>query len=1590
MARPENRQSPPGGATHNAQRTHAQRVEDELQSRISEDDLPLLTRFTQRLWARALEEDLASRDPADDAGATLACWRQFVASNPGEFSIYLHNPVAARDGWKSAHSIVIIAAPDMPFVVDSVLMALSHDGLSTHQLNNIVLGVDRDPDGAIAGLSADMAHANRELLIYAEVDRLDDEQIPRLHEKLTAAMIELRAVVDDFAAMKARIAEEIEQLRQTPPPLPSEALEEGIAFLQWLLSNHFTFLGVREFSYEGGHIRQIGDALGVHRTRPPASERKLADHPARARDFLLAKTLLSFSKSGTKSRVHRPAYPDYVGIKKFDAQGEVVGEIGLSGLYTSRAYMELPENIPSLRSKVANVMARSGLDPNGFDGKVFAQVLATYPRDELFQIDEDQLLETASIITDIHERRRVRVFHRFDPYGLFVTSLVYMPRDLFSTTVRERLYDMLVDIFGAEGGDHDILLSESTLVRVQFTLRIKPGHQVEVDRRSLERQINEMIVDWRTELTEELQAELGARRGRALALKYANAFTAGYQEHFRARTAVHDIEIIESLSSDKPLLTHLYRLPESPREHISLKLFHLGNALPLSDVVPKLEHLGLTVISEHPYTVQRNGAGPVAVHDYELCFEKPLDLGAIAGDFDDAFTNIWHQRAQDDGFNRLILQAGLNWRQVSVIRAYAQYMKQIRFGFSQLFISNTLYRHAELTADLVALFESRLSPDLASDSSDQGQTIAERIRFGLDQVELLNEDRILRRMLELIEATLRTNYYVTDGNGQPRTFLSLKLDPSHINDMPRPKPRFEIFVSAPHFEGVHLRGGSVARGGLRWSDRLEDYRTEVLGLVKAQVVKNAVIVPTGAKGGFVVKGDVPGEACYQDFIRGLLDVTDNVIDGVTCTPARVRALDEPDPYLVVAADKGTATFSDIANGIAEDYGFWLGDAFASGGSNGYDHKKMGITARGGWISVQRHFAERGIDVQNESVTVLGIGDMAGDVFGNGMLLSQQIKLVAAFNHRHIFIDPDPDPQSSFAERKRLFELPRSSWEDYDSALISPGGGVFSRGAKSVQLTPQMQSLFDIAEQQLSPDELIHRLLSSPVQLIWNGGVGTYVKSSRETHDEVGDRANDTLRVNAADLRCQVFGEGGNLGMTQMGRVEFGLMGGSVNTDFIDNSAGVDCSDHEVNIKIALNVAVASEDMTRKQRNELLEDMTDVVADLVLANNFNQAQTLSLAQRHATSHASEYQRLIGFLSQQAGLDRALEFLPSDEELAERHSRGDGLTRPELAVLLAYSKIHAKTALSASDVESAPLLAKRLFTCFPPALRDNTNVDLRQHPLAREITITQLVNEMVDRMGPSYVAHLITFMGANARDIATAYAVVAEVYEFDALYNQIADSTQVAALSKLSVLAELARLGRRASRHMLRLLATSESVDNVVTRLSAHLQGLIAARDGSVGERGDAWRQRVATLQSEGFEESLARRCAFAADLANLVPVIERALQHNSDPLALAELNVRVGHDLHIDWLAGQLVDHACASHWQEVQRESLLDVLFERQIAIACAVLQQGGGQVQDWLQMHAGFADAWFSMVNEARGSAQPDLAMFTVLVNKLQVPVAG
>ena len=1592
-----------------------QQLQAALAQHVDEKRLPQVGLFAEQFFGIVALSELAERRMSDLVGATLASWRLLEHFDPAQPRVQVFNPDYEKHGWQSTHSLVEVLHPDMPFLVDSVRMELMRRGFAIHTLQNSVLQVRRGAGGEFlellpSGIST--ADSSAESLIFIEVDRCASATALReLEQSLHAVLADVRLAVSDFAPMRAKAEEHHQRLGRLQGQAGNGQLGEIMDFVRWLVDDHFTFLGYEEFTLEeqGESARLVYDQsslLGLSRHLRTGHDEDQLTTPA-ALAYLREPLLLSFAKAATPSRVHRPAYPDYVSLRELDEQGRVIRECRFLGLFTSSVYTQSVRRIPYIRSKVAQVVERSPFESSAHLGKELVQVLEVLPRDELFQMTLDQLFDTAIAIVQIQERNRLRLFLRTDPYGRFCYCLAYVPRDVYSTETRLRIQRVLIDRLNASGCEFSTYFSESVLIRVQFLLRLDPERPPQIDPLQLEREVVQACRTWQDEYRSLIIERFGEARGTAVMADFVQGFPAGYRERFDPLSAAVDMQHVLELSEEHPLAMSFYQPISVQENRLHCKLYHLDTPLALSDMLPILENLGLRVLGEFPFHVRDREGRQYWIHDFILSYAEGLeiDLMELNEPLQQAFINIHLGLAENDSFNRLVLTAGLTWREVALLRAYGRYLKQIRVGFDLGYIASALLNHADIARELVRLFKMRfyLARKLGEeDLADKQDRLQQAILSALDGVAVLNEDRILRRYLALIQATLRTNFYQADASGKPKPYFSFKFDPQAIPEMPRPVPEFEIFVYSPRVEGVHLRGGKVARGGLRWSDREEDYRTEVLGLVKAQQVKNAIIVPGGAKGGFVPRRLPSGSrdeifaeglACYRIFISGLLDITDNLKEGQVVPPANVLRYDEDDPYLVVAADKGTATFSDTANGIAAEYDFWLGDAFASGGSAGYDHKKMGITARAAWVSVQRHFRERGIDVQRDNISVIGIGDMAGDVFGNGMLRSESLQLVAAFNHLHIFIDPQPDAASSFVERQRLFELPRSSWADYDSTLISAGGGVFPRSAKRIDISPQMKARFDIAADWLTPAELIQALLKAPVDLLWNGGIGTYIKSSTESHAEVGDKSNDGVRVNACDVRAKVIGEGGNLGVTQLGRVEYGLHGGASNTDFIDNAGGVNCSDHEVNIKILLNEVVSAGDMTEKQRNQLLFQMTDAVAALVLHDNYKQTQALSLAERRARVGGGEYRRLISALEAEGLLDRALEFLPSDEALDERAQQGKGLTRAELAVLISYSKISLQEALLQSRVPDDAYLEREMDSAFPKVLADEFHDAMRQHRLKREIISTQIANDLVNHMGITFVQRLHEATGLSAANIAGLYVVVRDIFHLPHWFRQIeALDHRVSAELQMHLMEELMRLGRRATRWFLRNrrneLDAARDVGHFGPRVAALGLKLDTLLQGGTRE---LWQARYQRYTEAGVPELLARMVAGTHHLYTLLPILEATDETGRQPVEVAAAYFAVGGALELPWYLQQLTALPVENNWQALAREDFRDDLDSQQRAITVSVLQMEGApddydaRVQLWLEQRPYQVERWQQMLAELRSASSVDYAMYAVAGRELQ-----
>ncbi|MDP2238590.1 MAG: NAD-glutamate dehydrogenase [Burkholderiales bacterium] len=1587
-----------------------------IRTRLPRERRAEAERLVTQYYAQVDPEDLAERSPEDLYGAALSHLAFARKREPGKSRIRAINPGVDEHGWQSAHTVVEIVNDDMPFLVDSITMAVNRRGLTLHLLVHPVLRVTRSTGGELITLhEPGSSEGTPESFMHVEVDRVADAaDLETLCAELADALADVQVACADWRKMKAKLEEALAEIERRPPPIAPADVAEAVAFLNWLGENHYTFIGYRchdLVAVEGGEaLRPVPESgLGVLRdARDTAQSASFAALPPAVRALAREPRLLIITKSNSRSSVHRPGYLDYVGVQRFDASGAVCGEHRFLGLFTSTAYMAAPGEIPLLRRKVAEVIKRAGLAPASHAGKALHNVLATYPRDELFQISTDELLQTATRILQLGERQRFRLFMRRDLYQRFVSCLIYVPRENFGTEVRLRWQQILTEALRGISTDYNVFVSESVLTRVLITVRTQPGGIPEYDEDALEARLAAAARRWEDDLNAALIDAVGESRGNQLYRIYGAAFPAGYREDHAARSAVPDIEMMARLSPAHPIGMSLYQPLEAAPGIVRFKLFHVGSAVPLSDALPMIEHMGLRVLDEQPHKIEPAGSEPVWRDDFGL---QPVggvevDIDAVQEIFEDAFGRLFRGEIENDDLNRLVLAARLDAGEVVVLRTYTKYLRQIGFALPQRFVEVTLAKHAPVAGMLVRLFDLRMHPAKHDDEAAARQAAA--IEQALDQVENLNEDRVLRQFLALILATLRTNRWRVDAAGQPRSFLSVKFDPAKVPGLPEPKPMFEIFVYSPRFEGVHLRGGKVARGGLRWSDRPEDFRTEILGLVKAQMVKNTVIVPVGSKGGFVLKrAPAPndrdaflkeGVACYQDYLRGLLDLTDNLVGTTVVPPPDVRRHDPDDPYLVVAADKGTATFSDYANGIAKEYGYWLADAFASGGSAGYDHKKMGITARGAWESVKRHFREMGVDTQTTDFSVVGIGDMSGDVFGNGMLLSRHIKLVAAFDHRHVFLDPDPDPEASFRERERLFALPRSSWADYDANLISKGGGLFPRTAKSIAVTPEVRRVLGIQAKALPPNELISAILRAPVDLLYNGGIGTYVKAAKESHADAGDRASDGVRVNGAELRCKVVAEGGNLGFTQRGRIEYALSGcggtgGRINTDAIDNSAGVGTSDQEVNIKILLGLVVAEGELTEKQRNKLLTEMTDDVAAHVLRDNYFQTQSLSIAGRMGVRLIDAQARFIRFLERAGRLNRAIEFLPTDEEIAERKAQKKGLTGPELAVLLAYSKIWLHEALLASSLPDYAWVGTALERYFPAALRSRYAAFMPKHPLRREIISTHVVNSMVNRVGATFVHSLMEATGAQAHEVVRAYLLQREIFDFvtiwreiEALDNHIPDKLQA------DMLIESGRLSVRATTWFLRSQHNAADMAVTIAHFAPCVQTLREALPQLLdGKAGIPLGERAAGYVAGGVPEALAHRVVacdtlFAAlDIVDISTASERAVG------TVAGVYFGLATVLDLPWLRNRIGLLAADGHWQTLSKQAMRDDLTALQRTLSGQVLASGGADdapadlIAAWQSVNAAPLERATRLLGELRAVPAPDQAMLSVALRELR-----
>ncbi len=1554
-------------------------------------------------------EDMQGRPTGIMARAAIAHLEFGTVRKKGQPLVRIFNPTVKKQGYESIYTIVEMVNDDMPFLVDSVSAAIKRQGLAIHITVHPVFRVKRDGRGRIQEVLNDAHGGMNESYIRFNIDKETDQQVLKLLEhEIFRVLGDVRSSVADWAKMRGKMVEAITSLHSGPPGSDAALTKETEELLKWMADDHFTFLGYREYKLQNRkdkiYLRPVeGTGLGILRSDDRGG--RAVELSKEMRRFTRSKERLIITKANSRATVHRQTYLDYVGIKTYDESGEAIGEHRFLGLFTSAAYSESPRNIPFLRLKIQRVVERSRLDPSGPRGKAWLPILDSFPRDELFQSSIQDLVRTTGGILNLQDRQRVRFFLRRDTFRRFYSCIVYIPREKYSTAIRGRVESILMEAFGGNSVDSSVQITDAPLARVHLIVRTAPGERPKISIRDIEQEIADAVVSWKDKLRRELTDKYDQDVGLSLFRKYGEIFPAAYEEEIAPHIACLDVRRIDRMLDQGESKSFLLYNPASSAEiHMHFKTFQRDHPFFLSTALPILEDMGTDVHSERPYRLNIKGVGEFWIQDFVLHYSDAanLEIASVAARFQDCFQHVHSGEAENDGFNRLILTAGLDWRQTSLIRCYAKYLAQLGIPFGQDYMEDVLAVYSDLAKNLVAQFELQFDPSIKKQKRERELRALKRtISRGVAGAKNLDEDRILSAFSGALSATLRTNYYQRDESGEAKPYISIKLDPQQLPEVPLPKPKFEIFVYSPSVEAVHLRGGDIARGGLRWSDRRADFRTEVLGLMKAQVVKNTVIVPTGAKGGFVPKhlpdGDreaimAEGIRCYKTFIRGLLDLTDNVVDGKIVKPDKVVRRDGDDPYLVVAADKGTATFSDIANGLSAEYDFWLDDAFASGGSAGYDHKKMGITARGAWEAVRRHFREQGVNVQTDPFTVVGIGDMSGDVFGNGMLLSKKIRLVAAFNHEFIFIDPDPDTAGSFRERRRLFKLPRSRWSDYDETLISKGGGIYSRQAKNIKLSTEVRKLLDTEESSVRPLEMIRLILKSEFDLLWNGGIGTYVKASTESHADVGDKSNDSVRVNANELRCKVVGEGGNLGLTQRARIEFSVNGGLVNTDFIDNSAGVDSSDREVNIKILLGAAEQDKKLTRSKRNVLLAEMTDEVARLVLRSNYLQTQAISMMAARAVERLDETARLIINLERTGLLDRDLEFLPDEVEIDERRQNKQGFTRPEIAVVLSYAKIDLYNGLIDSNQGLEDFLTTDPQRYFPLVLRRRYVDLIPGHRLSRQILATLIANNIVNRMGPAFVKRVQLDTSVNCVTIARAYVVAREICQAGDMLQTIESlDNQIPATVQQTMMFEVSRILRHACYWLIEKYGDDLEIESTVELykpgMSAIFARILTVFTGSTKKS----RKKAADEYIQlGVPKKLANQMATIYLTRSMLDITDLANICKKDVIETAKLYADLSERLDIAWIYRNIEALKVDGRWQAMARSNLREEIYRERRELTSIVLQRRGAAipknaVDKWLDKNATAVQHFKTTLEEMKQRHEIDFATLSVAQQELR-----
>ena len=1596
----------------NIKKTHIDHVVTRLKSSLPDDEQRLALQFAELYYKNVSVSESTSLSEDSIYGSFFSLWKFIQERKKNENSVRVYNPTVASCGWSSTHTIVDILTEDKPFLVSTLILAFSNKNLRIYDIAHPIMSYVRDDNGMLKDVlshRAKVEHGCKEALIRIEVECLADQKNrDDLVKTIEKAIADVTKVFRDWSNMTQKLDEAVNYCKNNKLPLPSDVVDSSVDFLNWLKADNFLFIGYECYDIgnteEGTEISLVEDSgLGYFRAEQSGnSVIKLSPHVV---SMLQEPKLLILTKSTLRSNIHRYSYLDHVGVKRYKETKDgfvVVGEWRFFGLLSSRAYETPLSEIPLVNEKAKKLVSEADAPLNSHNSRNIAYIMHQYPRDELLQADFSQLTVIIKSIVESQERRQLRLFLRSDSYDRYISAMIYVPKERFNTDLRKKLQHILLEELDASNIDFSVRISEYPLAQLRCIALCSDTYEKVLQADYIEKLMIEATYSWQDKLHHALVEAKGEVEGNLCFSRYADAFPLSYREDAMISQAITEIENIESFSESETIKANLYRMV-GDSENVYFRVLGQGKIMALSSIMPIMEKMKLDVLKVSPYQIKPKNKEPAWILDFSISAPEGVNLedSRVKEQFQQTFIRVWKEEIENDGFNALVLNAKISWQQVILVRAIAKHMLQLAVPFSPEYIQQTLLSNPEVVFKIVALFEVRFNPDYEGDRNIESSAIVKDIEGMLENVANLDQDRILRNYLTILQGMLRTNFYQKAEDGSRKSYLSYKVNTPKILFAPLPRPEYEIFVYSTRLEGVHMRGGKVARGGLRWSDRPEDFRTEVLGLVKAQMVKNSVIVPVGAKGGFFPK-QLPvggsrdeylaeGIASYRMFISGLLDITDNLKQGKIIPPKRVIRYDDDDPYLVVAADKGTATFSDIANEVSLNYGFWLGDAFASGGSNGYDHKKMGITARGAWESVKCLFQEIGVDTQSEDFTAIGIGDMSGDVFGNGMLLSRHIRLIAAFNHLDIFIDPNPDAATSFEERQRLFNLPRSSWSDYNPSLISQGGGVFSRQTKSINLSTEARKALGIsALGPVSPNELIKMILQAPVDLLWNGGIGTYVKSSKETNDQVGDRANDAVRINATKLRAKVVGEGGNLGFTQSARIEFSRLNGLINTDAVDNSAGVDTSDHEVNIKILLNQLVDSNDMTIKQRNELLMAMTDEVGLLVIRHNAMQSRRISLSTFQADRLFNDHRLLIKQFEAEGRLNRKLECLPTNAELKERAKMGENLTRPEIAVLISFAKLKLFDEMIHSEMHEDRYIASMLPKYFPTALRERFIANIEKHPLKNEILATYVANEIINSMGAPSIEYIKGETHCSTLDAVKSFFVTWEVLELKPILNHFSKlGTKIANDVQLEELTRFQKYVEKAVVLISRKYAPNLDIHTLVEKykkgmqeVSEKLLDMLGKSDCLILE------ERKQKLIDAGLSEEIALSCINLRYRYYMFDIIDIAEKTGKSFTETARIYFALEERLSLPWLRAQLRGLPEGDLWQRKARSSLRDQLDYSLSANTAKIMKleadSPSEKINLWLKNSVNELEHWNRMVSDVKSVEHVDFAMLSVAVQGL------